>query len=62
VAVPVLVVSDASVGTWSVMVPILVAYGVGRGVWETLNKAVLVDFYSEDGFDKNAGIGYGGAL
>ena len=40
-------------GTWFLMVPILCVYGVGRAVWETINKAVFVDFFSDD-YDKNA--------
>jgi len=38
--------SDAQLGTWRGVLPYLAVYGVGRGVWETINKAVIADFFA----------------
>jgi hypothetical protein len=40
--------SDSSLGMWIAMIPLVSIYGLGRGVWETINKAVFVDFFSDD--------------
>jgi MFS family permease len=40
--------SDRALGTWTGIIPLLLLYGVGRGIWENTNKAVMADFYAED--------------
>jgi len=40
-----LIVSDERLGTWGLIVPYLIVYGIGRGTWENTNKAVIADFY-----------------
>lgn len=40
--------SDQGLGIWMTMIPLVSVYGLGRGVWETINKAVFVDFFSDD--------------
>ena len=42
VALPVFLFKNETIGTWFFMVVLMVLYGAGRGVWETINKAVLV--------------------
>ena len=39
------VFTDEQLGTWSMIVPFLIIYGIGRGTWENTNKAVIADFY-----------------
>lgn len=39
--------SDEDLGTWGMIVPYLIIYGIGRGTWENTNKAVIADLYSE---------------
>jgi hypothetical protein len=39
--------SDATIGTWGVIVPLLIIYGIGRGTWENVNKAVVADLYTD---------------
>jgi hypothetical protein len=39
--------SDDSLGTWKMIVPYLVIYGVGRGTWENTNKAVIADLFAK---------------
>ncbi len=39
--------SDESLGTWSYIIPLVVIYGIGRGVWESTNKAAIADFFVE---------------
>lgn len=34
-------------GTWALIVPYLVMFGVGRGTWENTNKAVIADYFSD---------------
>jgi len=34
-------------GSWAVLVPFFMVYGVGRAVWEGPNKAVIADFFPE---------------
>ena len=41
------VLSDKTLGTWGVIIPFLVIYGMGRGTWENTNKAVVADFFAE---------------
>lgn len=41
------VLSDGTLGTWGVIIPYLIVYGIGRGTWENTNKAVIADFFSE---------------
>ena len=54
VAIPIFLFKNETIGTWFFMSVLMVLYGAGRGVWETINKAVLVDFFAEEGFDKTA--------
>jgi hypothetical protein len=42
----VVLLSDDTLGTWSVIMCYIVIYGVGRGVYENTNKAVIVDFFN----------------
>ena len=44
--VAVMLFSDATLGTWSVIMAYIVVYGIGRGVYENTNKAVVVDFFN----------------
>jgi hypothetical protein len=37
--------SDSQLGTWILIIPYLILYGVGRGTWENTNKAVIADFW-----------------
>ena len=39
--------SDDNLGTWGMIVPYLIIYGIGRGTWENTNKAVVADLYTE---------------
>jgi hypothetical protein len=39
--------SDDSLGTWKMIVPYLIVYGVGRGTWENTNKAVIADLFAK---------------
>jgi len=34
-------------GTWELIVPYLIMFGVGRGTWENTNKAVVADYFSD---------------
>jgi hypothetical protein len=43
-----LVESDSTMGTWGAIVPYLCIQGVGRGIWENTNKAVVADFFGYD--------------
>jgi len=45
---PLFVFSDEELGQPFIMLGLLTCYGVGRGVWEVINKAVLVDFFAQD--------------
>eukprot|EP01038_Epipyxis_sp_PR26KG_P005980 gene5980-8236_t len=38
--------SDAVLGTWIIIIPYLIIYGVGRGTWENTNKAVIADLFT----------------
>jgi hypothetical protein len=40
-------ISDDTLGSWYVILPILIVYGIGRGIWEGTNKAVIADFFSD---------------
>ena len=40
-----LVVSDKQLERWTFMIPYLLIAGMGRGVWENTNKAVIADFF-----------------
>ena len=40
--------TDEQLGTWDAILPYLVIYGMGRGIWETINKAVIADFYASN--------------
>jgi hypothetical protein len=40
-----LALSDATLGTWNIIVLYLVVYGIGRGTWENTNKAVIADLF-----------------
>ena len=39
--------SNETLGTWALIIPYLVVYGVGRGTWENTNKAVIADLFSD---------------
>lgn len=40
-----LVVTDEQLEHWTFMIPYLLIAGMGRGVWENTNKAVIADFF-----------------
>lgn len=40
--------SDAALGTWAWIVPFFIFMGMGRGAWESTNKAVIADFYTTE--------------
>jgi MFS family permease len=42
----VIIFSDETLGTWEFVMVYIVVYGIGRGVYENTNKAVVVDFFS----------------
>jgi hypothetical protein len=42
----VILFSDETLGTWPVIMSYIVVYGIGRGVYENTNKAVVVDFFN----------------
>lgn len=44
--------SDATLGTWPVILVYIVIYGVGRGVYENTNKAVIVEFFNHTTFSR----------
>lgn len=37
--------TDEQIGVWAIAVPLYVAHGIGRCVWEGTNKAVIADFF-----------------
>lgn len=39
--------SDKALGTWLMIIPYLIIYGIGRGTWENTNKAVIADLYAD---------------
>ena len=41
-----LFMDNERIGTWAVIIPYLIIYGIGRGTWENTNKAVIADFFS----------------
>ena len=45
---PLFVFSDEELGNPLTTLCLLATYGVGRGIWEVINKAVLVDFFAQD--------------
>lgn len=46
VGLGVLLFSDAQLAGWDLILLYLTVYGVGRGIWENTNKAVVADFFS----------------
>lgn len=38
---------DSALGTWAWIVPFFIVMGMGRGAWESTNKAVVADFYAD---------------
>lgn len=63
------IADDETLGTWYVMFPLLIVYGIGRGVWESSNKAVITDFFAGSIEDTTTAFtvieffnGYAGAL
>lgn len=38
---------DSALGTWAWIIPFFIVMGMGRGAWESTNKAVVADFYSD---------------
>lgn len=51
--VAVMVFSDKTLGTWPVIMGYIIVYGIGRGVYENTNKAVIVDFFNHNGSNTN---------
>jgi len=43
-------------GQWTVMIPLYVLYGYGRCVFESQNRAVMSDFFSQHGSEWGANI------
>jgi hypothetical protein len=43
-----LFLDNDQIGTWPVIIPYLIIYGIGRGTWENTNKAVIADFFSSN--------------
>lgn len=43
-----LVMDNDRIGTWAVIIPYLIIYGIGRGTWENTNKAVIADFFASN--------------
>lgn len=37
-----------TLGTWQAVVPLYAAYGIGRGIWESVNRAIYGDFFPDD--------------
>lgn len=37
-----------TLGTWTAVVPLYAAYGIGRGIWESVNRAIYGDFFPDD--------------
>jgi hypothetical protein len=48
VAISFLVGSEKQLGTWTAVVPIYMVYGIGRGIWESVNKAINADLFPDD--------------
>eukprot|EP01033_Poteriospumella_lacustris_P014653 gene14653-10478_t len=46
--------SDATIGTFLFMIPFSIIFGLGRGVWENTNKAVIADFYQSNATSSTA--------
>jgi hypothetical protein len=40
-------VTDKQLGTWGIIIPFLIIYGIGRGTWENTNKAVIADLFAD---------------
>jgi hypothetical protein len=40
-----LLVPVTELGTWSAVAPLYMVYGLGRAVWESVNKAIHADFF-----------------
>lgn len=43
--------SDESLAHWATIIPYLLIFGIGRGIWENTNKAIVSDFFSESAAD-----------
>lgn len=43
-----LFLDNDQIGTWAVIIPYLIIYGIGRGTWENTNKAVIADFFASN--------------
>lgn len=43
-----LFLDNDQIGTWPVIIPYLIIYGIGRGTWENTNKAVIADFFASN--------------
>ena len=41
------ILSNEALGTWQLIIPYLVVYGIGRGTWENTNKAVIADLFAD---------------
>lgn len=42
---PLLLASDTQLGTWTILVLYFMVHGCCRGIWEGINKAVILDFF-----------------
>jgi hypothetical protein len=42
-----LVADDAKIAQWGFIVPYFMLHGVARGVWESTNKAVVADYFTD---------------
>lgn len=40
-----LIFSNEELGTWTIILIYLVIFGIGRGIWENTNKAMIADLY-----------------
>eukprot|EP01038_Epipyxis_sp_PR26KG_P004711 gene4711-6614_t len=45
---PVLCIPDNIFGTWLVLIPYFIIHGIGRSVWENINKSIIVDYFTND--------------
>jgi len=49
VGMPFLLTSnDASLGSWTFVVPYFIVWGAGRGAWESTNKATIAEYFAND--------------
>jgi hypothetical protein len=41
----VLYLRSSQIASWSVIIPLVIAYGIGRGIWENTNKSVIATIF-----------------